>query len=76
MAVLGGLPILLSFNKATDDVVWGLQVSKAACALICGQTFTDFMLGSWYMPLPQLASNVSAHTLASALSELSHKRGT
>ena len=28
------------------------------------------------MPLPQLASKVSAHTLASALSELSHLRGT
>lgn len=40
MAVFWGLPVLLSFNKATDDFVWGLQLFKAARALICGHTFT------------------------------------
>jgi hypothetical protein len=40
MAVLWRLPILLSFNKATDNVAWGLQLSKSARALICGCTIT------------------------------------
>jgi hypothetical protein len=34
MAVFWELPGLLSFNKDTDDFVWGVQLFKAARALI------------------------------------------
>ena len=45
LVALRGLPILLSLNEVTDDVVWGVQLSKAARALICGHTFTILRVG-------------------------------
>ena len=40
MAVFRGLPVLLSLNIAPDDFIWGVQLSEAARAKICGRTFT------------------------------------
>jgi hypothetical protein len=45
MDIFWGLPILLSFNKAKDNIVWDMQLSKAARALIYSHTFTVLRIG-------------------------------
>ena len=60
--------MVLSLNEATDDVVWGVQLSKADRA-ICGRTFTVLRVGVVEHALAATSQQSLPHTLAPALGE-------